>query len=715
MGVTVDSTGNLYIADTLNNRVRAVALNGIITTIAGTGVAGYSGDGGQAASAQLSQPWALAVDSAGNVYIADSTNQRIRSVSPGGIIQTVAGNGSENAPSLGDVGPAISATISIPEGVSVDAASNLYIADTGHGRVRRVTPGGIISTLAGNGASPYLFGDGGPATLAGFSGNLGAAIDSANNLYVADAANYRVRKISPSGTITTLAGTGIDGDSGDGGLAANAEVGTYAVATDLTGNVYIGGFWRVHKIATDGIITTVAGNGTYGYSGDNGAATGAEIAGYVYGLAVDSAGNLYIADQGNQRIRKVTPAGIISTVAGTGVAGYSGDGGSGTLAQINQPAGLAVDVAGNLYIADQLNNRIRKLAPDGTISTVAGNGVEGTGGDGGPATSAELTFPQAVAVDSSGNLYIGDGNCAIRKVSRAGIMSTVAGTGTQAYSGDGGPALSAQVGQAYGLAVDSSGRIYVSDNYNNVVRILQPVGLGSLLAVSQTHSGNFAWGQTGAAYAITVSNAALAGPTTGTITLTEVIPSGLTLLSMAGSGWGCSGNICTRGDPLGAGASYPPVTVIVNVAAEALPQVTPAATVSGGGSPGAAAEDPTFVGATQAVLGIVSTHTGNFTQGQTNATYTLTVSNLAGAPTSGTVTVTENLPTGLTLVSMSGTAWTCSAISCTRTDGLLPGAQYPTITVTVSVASNAPLLVTNKVSVDGGNSAPPISTPPRRC
>jgi uncharacterized repeat protein (TIGR01451 family) len=702
-GVAVDSAGNLYIADSESNRVRAVGLNGIINTVAGTGVGGYSGDGGQAISAQLNQPWGLAVSAAGYLYIADLGNNRVRSVSPGGTIQTVAGNGNNNG-LLGDGWPAISATISVPEGVSVDATGNLYIADTGNERVRKVTPAGIISTIAGNGVYPYFFGDGGPATLAGF-GNRGIAVDTADNLYVADSDNNRLREISASGTVTTIAGTGIYSDSGDGGPAISAGVATDVVAVDSMGNVYIGGFARVRKIATNGVITTVVGNGTYGYSGDNGPATSAVMAGPPSGLAVDTAGNLYISDANNQRIRKVTPEGIITTVAGTGGAGYSGDGGPGTSAELNYPAGLAADAAGNLYIADNSNLRVRKLAPDGTISTVAGNGIPGNAGDGGPATSAQLYHPLALAVDSAGDLYIGSQYSAVRKVSRGGFISTIAGTGNGGYSGDGGPAVSAQLGESYGLAVDSSGRVYVSDNGNTGVRILQPVGLGSLLAVSQTHSGNFAWGQTGAAYAITVTNAALAGPTTGTVTLTEVIPSGLTLVSMAGSGWSCSGNICSRGDPLGAGASYPPVTLIVNVAANALPQVTPAATVSGGGSPQAAAEDPTFVGATQAVLGIVSTHTGNFTQAQTNATYTLTVSNLAGAPTSGTVTVTENLPTGLTLGSMAGTAWACVANSCTRSDGLVSGAQYPTITVTVSVASNAPLLVTNKVSVDGGNSA----------
>jgi len=711
-GVAVDSAGNLYIAETGSHRVRMVALNGIITTIAGTAVDGYSGDGGPATAAQLNAPTAMAPTSGGSLLITDTNNNRVRSVSPGGIISTVAGNG--GGAYSGDGGPATSASVSIPLGVAVDASGSLYIADAGDGRARKVTPGGIISTLAGNGVLPYFFGDGGPAALAGLSGNWGVAVDTANNLYIADSTSYRVRKVTSSGAIATIAGTGIFADTGDGGQATNAAVNPSAVAVDSAGNVYLGGFSRVRKIAANGTITTVAGTGAPGYSGDNGPATGAQLSTPIFGLAVDSAGNLYISDSNNYRVRRVTPGGTITTVAGTGIAGYSGDGGSATSARLGGPEGLSTDAAGNLYIADIGNSVVRKLAPNGTISTVAGNGLAGDTGDGGAATSAQIFGPRAVAVDSAGALYIGLGNGAVRKVSRGGFISTIAGNGSgvQVYGGDGGPALPAQFAVSYGVAVDGSGRVYVSDFVNNAVRILQPEGAQPLLAISQTHSGNFAWGQTGAAYAITVTNAALAGPTAGTVTLTEAIPAGLTLLSMAGAGWGCAGNICSRGDPLGAGASYPPVTVTVNVAAEAPPQVIAAATVSGGGSPGASAEDPTFVGATGAALGIVSTHTGNFTQGQTNATYTLTVSNLAGAPTSGTVTVTENLPTGLTLVSMAGTAWTCGAGSCTRSDGLVPGAQYPTITVTVSVASNAPLLVTNRVSVSGGNSAGDSATDP---
>jgi sugar lactone lactonase YvrE len=371
----------------------------------------------------------VAVDAAGNLYVADSWNHRIRKVSSSGVITTVAGNGERGF--SGDGGPATSGSLNFPCGVALGAAGNMYIADYYNNRTREVSTSGTINTVAGTGA-PQFYGDGGPATSASLHGPKGVALDGAGNLYIADYFNNRIRKVGLSGIISTVAGNGTQGFSGDGGPATSASLSYPAgVAVDAAGNLYIGDTYnhRIRNVTPSGNISTVAGNGTQGFSGDGGPGTGAALY-QPMGVAVDTAGNLYIADYANCRIRKVTPSGTITTVAGNGSWGFSGDGGPATNGSLSGPAGLAVDAAGNLYVADTNNNRMRKVTPSGIISTVAGNGIQGFSGDGGPATSASLYQPVGVAVDATGNLYIADWiNCRIRKVSTAGIISTVAGNG----------------------------------------------------------------------------------------------------------------------------------------------------------------------------------------------------------------------------------------------------------------------------------------------
>jgi uncharacterized protein (TIGR03437 family) len=339
-----------------------------------------------------------------------------------------------------------------------------------------------IRTVAGNGTQGFS-GDNVAAASAALNGPTGVALDSAGNLYVADTSNFRVRKVS-GGVITTVAGNGTAGFSGDNGPATSAEL--YwpdGVAVDSAGDLYIAdsGNNRIRKVS-NGVITTVAGNGTKGFSGDNGPATSAQL--YApFGIALDSAGNLYIADSGNNRVRKVSN-GVITTVAGNGTFSYTpsstlGDNGPATSAQLG-PGGVTLDSAGNLFIADQGQSRIRKVS-DGVITTVAGNGTPGFSGDNGAATSAQLWFPEGVAVDSAGNLYIADTyGDHIRKVSN-GVITTVAGNGicaslTSCFSGDNGPATSAQLWYPSDVAVDSAGDLYIADEFNNRVRVLTPVG-----------------------------------------------------------------------------------------------------------------------------------------------------------------------------------------------------------------------------------------------
>jgi sugar lactone lactonase YvrE len=690
-GIAVDASGNLFIADYFDYRVRKVTVDGIISTVAGTGVSGYSGDGGPAITAELNTPDGIAADGAGNLFIADSHNNRIRKVTADGTISTVAGTGDLGY--SGDGGPAISAKLGLPSGVAVDAAGDLFIADTYNNRIRRVSPDGVISTVAGTGASgstgiSRYSGDGGPATSAQLSQPFGVAVDSTGNLFIADRLNHALRMVTASGIITTVAGTGAAGFSGDGGLAAAAKLSTPAsVAVDLSGNLFIadtdnndvrevfstaspilipvtltsispssgftgsavnvafvgmnfeagmtvsagpditvsnlsvsstttatatfnigltpslgsrnvsvttssgtsnaipftvtlapipmlasivpsfgnagsvlnvtltgsnfvtglsvsaGSDIMVSNVSISSLTTatatftisstaifgprdvtvrtplppgtdchgvcgtlvsgpvtftidqpnatlpaikTVAGVGYLtmgaGFAGDGGLATSAQLNGPV-NVAPDAAGNMFIADTNNNRIRKVTAAGVISTVAGTGAPAFGGDGGPAMSAQLRFPGGIAVDAAGNLYIADTFNHRIRKITAAGVISTIAGNGTAGFGGDGGPATLAQLNDPHGIAVDSAGNLFVADaGNHRIREVTAAGVISTVAGNGNSGFFGDGGPATLAQLNVPFNIALDAAGNLFIADAFNHRIRKVTAAGLISTVA-----------------------------------------------------------------------------------------------------------------------------------------------------------------------------------------------------------------------------------------
>jgi uncharacterized protein (TIGR03437 family) len=458
-GIAVDSSGNLYIADFGNNAVRRVS-NGIITTVAGNGTAGFSGDNGPATSAELNGPTGVAVDSAGNLYIADFNNNRIRKVANGNIT-TIAGTG-VNGCDAG--GPALSFRVTLPRAIAVDAAGNLYIADWFCARVLRVV-NGVVSIFAGSGNPGFADG---PAAQARFRYNYGVAVDAQGNVYVADSANERIRMIS-KGVVNTLVGNGNAGFSGDNGPATNGELNSpTGVGVDSLGNLYIADFGNnvVRKVA-NGIITTIAGGGT---ATNGGSATGAFLNGPT-GVAIDPVGNAYVADTGNHRVLKVS-GGVYSTVAGNGSAGYSGDSGPATSAQLHSPTYLALDSAGAVYISDSGNHAIRKVA-NGSITTVAGTGTPGYDNDNVPAISAKLNSPSGLAVDGSGNIYIADtNNQRIRKVSPDGTITTIAGIGLAGLQGDNGPAQSAKVNYPGGIALDAAGNLYIADKYNNRIRIL---------------------------------------------------------------------------------------------------------------------------------------------------------------------------------------------------------------------------------------------------
>ena len=486
--VAIDSSGNIYVADTLNAYVRKVTpSNGEVNFIAGDGALGYSGDGAAATSAGLIEPFALAVDSSGNVYIDERGDGRIRKIDTKGNISTIAGNGTLGF--TGDSGTGTTAELNLPQGVAIDSSGNVYIADTQNNRVRKLS-GGTISTVAGNGVYAYS-GDNGPAIQAQLNSPQAVAADAAGNFYIADTANHVVRKVAANGTITTLAGNGSAGSGGDNGAATSAQLNKPAgVTVDSAGNVYIADTAnsRVRKVVPGGTISTVAGGGTPGYGGDGGAGTSAAL-NFPSGLAVDAAGNVYIADTDNSVIRKLSTGGTITTVAGNGLEGYAGDGNPATAAQLTYPQAVAVDSAGNLYIADSENNRVRMVTANGIITTLAGNGLAGYSGDGGPATQAQVASPTGIAVDLAGNVYVSDASALVRKIS-AGTIKTIAGTGSQGYTGDGGLALNALLDRPTGLAVDAHANVYIADTGNSAVRQLQLVGGGlSISAVVSNASG----------------------------------------------------------------------------------------------------------------------------------------------------------------------------------------------------------------------------------
>jgi hypothetical protein len=332
-----------------------------ISTIAGNGFGGFSGDGGQATAAEIYNPCGIGTDASGNVYIADETGNRVRKVTTAGIITTVAGTITGGF--SGDGGPATAAEISSPQGLTVDRKGNIYIADFANNRIRKVNTNAVISTFAGIGTNAFS-GDGGPATAAELNAPSEVAADTMGNIYIADETNNRIRKINTSGIISTYAGNGFGGFSGDGGQATAAEINNITgVSTDNSNNVYIADYSnnRIRKVGTTGIITTIAGNGTAGFGGDGSAATAAMLNGPCT-VHVGSTGLIYIADGMNYRIRMINTSGVITTIAGDGISGFGGDGGPATAAMFNYPFGVAVDLSGNVYVGDVFNNRVREIA-----------------------------------------------------------------------------------------------------------------------------------------------------------------------------------------------------------------------------------------------------------------------------------------------------------------------------------------------------------------
>jgi sugar lactone lactonase YvrE len=461
--IAKDNKGSVYISDYLNHRIRKVDANGNIQTVAGTGIAGFSGDGGPSRTARIFLPAGIAIDSSHNLFFADSGNNRIRKISPAGIITTIAGTGVVGF--SGDGGQATAAMVNEPYGLSLDATGNLFFADRGNDRIRKIDSGGVITTVAGSGVAGFA-GDGGPATAAELNEPQTAVPGNGGALYIADTNNRRVRKVNASGRISTIAGGGWRGCTDEGFPATEAIFGDVADLTINAGTLVLSnaGCSFVRSIAlANGFITTVAGSttplGTGGFDG-NGHSALTSVFSSPRGIAYDKSGNLLIVDSGNDQVRRVDAGTQIVTVfAGSHV----GDNGSGVDASLNFPSGLSFDTSGNVYIVEYYGHRIRKLAPDGTITSLAGTGISGNSGDGGPASAATLDFPVAVASDSTGNVFIADRfGETIRKVDAAGTITTFVPQNSDFF--------------IVAMTTDSSGNVYAADGYSCVIWKITPAG-----------------------------------------------------------------------------------------------------------------------------------------------------------------------------------------------------------------------------------------------
>ncbi|MBI5684382.1 MAG: hypothetical protein HZC54_04820, partial [Verrucomicrobia bacterium] len=473
-GAALDGAGNVYVADCYNHTIRKVTPAGVVTTLAGSAGNAGSADG-TGSAAQFNYPAGVAVDSAGNVYVADSNNHAIRKVTPAGVVTTLAGS----AGSAGSAdGTGSAAQFSLPQSVAVHGAGNVYVADSGNHTIRKVTAGGVVTTLAGSaGISGSADGTGGEAR---FRFPVGVAVDGAGSVFVADYENHTVRQVTAGGVVTTLAGSAgsFGGANGTGGAARfNYPAG---VSVDSAGNVFVGDSnnHTVRKVTAAGVVTTLAGSaGNAGSADGTGSAARFNV---PAGVSVDSAGNVLVADSNNHAVRKVTAGGVVTTLAGSAGSAGSTDG-TGSAARFSFPVGVAVDGTGNVFVADYENHTIRQVTAAGVTATLAGS-AGNAGSDDGTGGAALFNGPSGVAADGAGNVYVADyANHTIRKVTAGGVVTTLAGSaGIAGYAdGTGGSAL---FNYPYGVAVDGAGNVFVADSNNHAVRKVTPAGVVTTLA-----------------------------------------------------------------------------------------------------------------------------------------------------------------------------------------------------------------------------------------
>jgi sugar lactone lactonase YvrE len=461
--VAVDGAGNVFVADSGNHNIRRIS-NGSVSTIAGTpGIAGRADGVGTAAL--FNAPQGIAVDAAGNVYVADTNNSTVRKIAPGGAVTTLAGVAGSTGSGDGNGG---SARFNYPVGLAVDAAGVVYVADFGNSVIRKVTGNGDVTTFAG--AAQQAGNVDGAGGAARFDHPMAVSVDAGGNVYVADTSSQTIRMISPSGGVSTRAGRPGFGGRSDGSGSGARFFYPAGLAATAGGTVYIAdtGNHVLRVMSPGGDVGTLAGS--IGQTGSTDASGSAALFAYPDGIAVDGGGNVVVADRNNHVIRRITAGGAVSTLAGAaGIAG-SADG-PGAAARFNQPTGVAIDGSGNVYVADAGNSTIRKIAADGSVSTFAG-AAGSAGSNDGVGAGARFNAPQGVAVDTVGNVYVADtNNSTLRKITSNGTVSTLAGAPGQTGSGDGAGG-SARFNQPYAVAVDSSGNVYVADFFNATIRKL---------------------------------------------------------------------------------------------------------------------------------------------------------------------------------------------------------------------------------------------------
>jgi sugar lactone lactonase YvrE len=480
-GVVADASGNIYVADANNSVIRQISPLGVVTTVAGAARQSGSTDG-VGAAARFVQPLGIAIDSAGNLYVTDQT---IRKIAPGGVVTTIAGAPGHQGSADG-VGAA--AQFMVPEGIATDSSGNLYVADTGNNTIRKITPAGVVTTLAGSaGQSGTADGIGASAR---FYFPVGIAVDGSGNVYVSDSWNSTIRKITPAGLVSTFAGSpGLSGFADGTGSQARFYY-PYGLATDASGNVYVedSGNNETRMITPAGVVTTLAG--TYVNSFVGGSADGIGSAAQFYGpwgITVDAGGQVYVSDSWNSTIRKITPAGVVTTFAGTPVPRGHTDG-SGATAQFWYPTAAIVDASGNVFVTDTDNYVIRKISPSGSVSTYAGTPNMGGATDG-PRATALFEAPWGIAADGAGNLYVADmAASTIRKISTDGTVSTLAGSPGQSGSAD-GIGSAARFSHPTAVAASQSGSVYVADRGNATIRQISASGVVTTLAGSPGQQG----------------------------------------------------------------------------------------------------------------------------------------------------------------------------------------------------------------------------------
>ena len=483
-GMAVDRSGNMFVADNLNHTIREITPAGVVTTFAGK--AGLSGSAdGTGAAARFNGPIGVTVDQAGNVFVADSQNRTIRKITPAGVVTTFAGT----AGSSGDAdGMGAAARFRVPSGLAADGSDNLFVGDDYNYTIRKITPAGVVTTFAGTaGVSGNADGTGAAAR---FKSPLGVTVDQAGNVFVADRSNYTIRKITPAGVVTTFAGAASWSGSADGTGAAASFFYPTGVAVDGWGNLFVSDNFNhtIRKITPAGVVTTFAGT-----AGSAGSADGTGAAARFLnpsGVAVDGSGNLFVTDSYNQTIRVITPTGVVTTLAGT-VGSLGSADGTGAAAKFHYPNAVAVDGAGNVFVADTGNNTIRKITPAGVVTTFAGTaGAQGSAD--GTGAVANFEFPTAVAVDGLDNVFVADsGNNTIRQITPAGVVTTLAGTPGLFGSAD-GTGAAARFCNPYGVAVDQAGNVLVADKGNNTIRKITPSGVVTTIVgrASTTYVGN---------------------------------------------------------------------------------------------------------------------------------------------------------------------------------------------------------------------------------